>query len=174
MLALQGELTATTILVTHDPTEAALLADELLVLDAARVLQSRPTAEVFRRPVDETAARLLGAEMVAAGIAAEGRAIVIGDGVKLKIAGPELRSGTRVGWSVPAARVRLNDNGRYQGTVESVTAVAAGQQIGIRFGDALIYALAGYADRPRGSACRFDIDADAVRVWPLERETHLP
>ena len=34
---------ATTILVTHDPVEAALLADELLVLEGGRVLQSGPT-----------------------------------------------------------------------------------------------------------------------------------
>jgi molybdate transport system permease protein len=43
MLALQGELGAATILVTHDPVEAALLADELLVLEGGRMLhQARP------------------------------------------------------------------------------------------------------------------------------------
>jgi len=39
-LQLQNELDATTILVTHDPAEAMLLADECLLLDAGRVLQS--------------------------------------------------------------------------------------------------------------------------------------
>ena len=71
MLALQNEFNATTILVTHDPAEAALLADELLVLEGGRVLQSGPTEQVFSRPASELAARLLGAEYVAEGIAAE-------------------------------------------------------------------------------------------------------
>jgi energy-coupling factor transporter ATP-binding protein EcfA2 len=40
-LQLQQEFDTTTILVTHDPTEAILLADELLLLDAGRVLDAR-------------------------------------------------------------------------------------------------------------------------------------
>ena len=67
MLTLQNEFDATTILVTHDPVEAALLADELLVLEGGRVLQSGPTEQVFLRPASTLAARLLGAEFVAEG-----------------------------------------------------------------------------------------------------------
>ena len=48
LLALQHEIGATTILVTHDPQEAALLADEILVLEDGRPLQSGPTAEALR------------------------------------------------------------------------------------------------------------------------------
>jgi molybdate transport system permease protein len=44
---LQQEISATIILVTHDPAEAFLLADEFLLLDAGRVLQSGPIEKVF-------------------------------------------------------------------------------------------------------------------------------
>jgi len=167
MLALQNELTATTILVTHDPAEAAMLADEILVFENGRVLQSGPTDEVFRRPNNETVARLLGADHAADGIAVGADSIAIGADVVLKVAGLPLTPGAHVGWTVSPARVRLSETGRYSGVVEAVTRIAAGHQITLRFGEASIDATAGYVDPVPGSACRFDIDADAVRVWPL-------
>ncbi len=168
MLTLQSEFGATTILVTHDPAEAALLADELLVLESGRVLQSGPTAEVFARPADETAARLLGAEFVAEGIAADSAAIAVGDDAVLKVAGPPLRPGARVGWTALSARIRLSEHGPYQGRVERIVPVGTGHQIAIAFGKTLILALAGYGALACGSLCRFDIDPDAVRIWPLD------
>ena len=166
MLTLQNEFDATTVLVTHDPVEAALLADELLVLEGGRVLQSGPTEQVFLRPASTLAARLLGAEFVAEGTAAEANTLRIGDSALLQISGACPQPGSRVGWSVPSALIRLNEQGRYQGRIEGVTAVGVGRQLSIRFGDTLIRALDGYADRPNGF-CRFDIDPASVRVWPL-------
>jgi molybdate transport system permease protein len=166
MLTLQNEFDAATILVTHDPVEAALLADELLVLEGGRVLQSGPTELVFLRPASMLAARLLGAEFVAEGTVTASDAIKVDRGTMLKVSGPALQPGLRVGWSVPSALVRLNEQGRYQGTIEGVTTVGIGRQLSIRFGNALIRALDGYTDRPTGS-CRFDIDPASVRVWPL-------
>ena len=167
MLTLQNELTATTILVTHDPAEAAMLADEILVFENGRVLQSGPTDRVFRRPNNETVARLLGADHAAKGVAVAADAIAIGGGVALKVAGPALTPGAHVGWTVSPARVRLSDTGRYEGVVEAVTRAASGHQIALRCGDASIGVAAGYIDPPVGSACRFDIDPDAVRIWPI-------
>ncbi len=167
MLALQDEIGAATILVTHDPAEAAMLADEILVFENGRVLQSGPTDQVFRRPNNETVARLLGADHAATGTAAGPDSIAVGAGVELKISGPPLTPGSRVGWTVSPARVRLSDAGRYNGVVEAVTRAASGHQLALRFGDASVEVAAGYIDPPLGSACRFDIDPDAVRVWPL-------
>ncbi len=167
MLALQSELSATTILVTHDPAEAAMLADEILVFENGRVLQSGPTDQVFRRPNNETVARLLGADHAAKGVAVGTDCIAIGADVLLKVSGPALISGAQVGWTVSPARVRLSETGRYAGTVEAVTRVASGHLIALRFGEASIELAAGYVDPPPGSTCRFDIDSDAVRIWPL-------
>lgn len=49
----------TVLLVTHDLDEAAQLASHLVLLDAGRMVQAGPTAEVLMRPASETAARLL-------------------------------------------------------------------------------------------------------------------
>ena len=105
MLALQSELSATTILVTHDPAEAAMLADEILVFENGRALQAGPTDQVFRRPNNETVARLLGADHAAKGIAVGGDSIAVGADVLLKVSGPLLTPGARVGWTVSPARV---------------------------------------------------------------------
>lgn len=168
MVALQNELTATTIIVTHDPAEAAMLADEILVCENGRALQAGLTDAVFRRPNNETVARLLGADHAAQGVAAGADAIAVGAGAVLKVAGPALTPGARVGWTVSPARVHLSEAGRYDGVVEAVTYVGSGHRIAVRFGDTHIDVAAGYVDPPCGSACRFDIDPDAVRIWPLD------
>ena len=48
------------VIATHDPDEAALLGDEILILDEGRILQTGKTEAVFARPVSETVARVLG------------------------------------------------------------------------------------------------------------------
>jgi osmoprotectant transport system ATP-binding protein len=59
--ALQRSLGFTTILVTHDMTEALLLADRIVVMDAGRVLQVGTPRELLAAPADDTVARLLAA-----------------------------------------------------------------------------------------------------------------
>jgi len=168
MHALQAELGATTILVTHDPLEAALLADEVLVLAEGRVLQSGAVASVFRRPANETVARLLGADNVAEGVVADPRHIAIGEGVVLATAGPDLTPGARVGWSFAPGRARIAADGMYRGRVESVVATGLVRQVTIRAGDAHVRIFDGHGDVPLGETCRFDIDPQSVQVWPLE------
>ncbi len=168
MLGLQSDFAATTMLVTHDPAEAALLADEILLLEGGRVLQSGPTEHLFARPANELAARLLGAEFAAEGIAVGSAAIAVGEDTLLEVAGPPLQAGARVGWTAPSARIRVNELGRYDGVVDRVTPVGAGRQLAIRFGKSVVHALVGYDEFSCGSPCRFDLDPDAIRIWPLE------
>jgi ABC-type Fe3+/spermidine/putrescine transport system ATPase subunit/ABC-type sulfate transport system permease component len=168
LLNLQREFGTVSLLVTHDPDEAALLADELLVLEGGRVLQSGPTALVFQRPASETVARLLGAEIAASGFAVGEDRIAIGGGVVLEVAGPALQEGGQVGWSVPRGRVRIGNDGRYRGCVESVIADGIGCRIMLRLGDARIEAFETHSDHACGSPCRLDIDPYAVRIWPKD------
>ena len=49
-----------TLLVTHDPLEAMVLADRILVLEGGRVVQEGVPAAVARRPATEYVARLVG------------------------------------------------------------------------------------------------------------------
>ena len=53
--------------VTHDFTEAGLLGDVAILLDAGRVLQYGPPERVFRQPASPYVAEFLGAENVFAG-----------------------------------------------------------------------------------------------------------
>jgi len=65
--ALQRERGITVLHVTHDVTEAALLADVLAVLDEGRVLQHGIATNIFAHPATARVAELLGAENVIAG-----------------------------------------------------------------------------------------------------------
>lgn len=67
--ALHREWGFTALQVTHDFTEAGLLGDVAILLDAGRVLQYGPPEQVFRRPASPYIAEFLGAENVFAGTA---------------------------------------------------------------------------------------------------------
>ncbi len=57
---LQHDTGLATVLVTHDPEEAAFLADEVIVISDGRTLQSGSTRDLFTRPSSPEVARLLG------------------------------------------------------------------------------------------------------------------
>jgi len=79
------------IVVTHDRTEALMLADTIAVIVDGQVRQVGAPAEVFDRPADPAVARILGVETVL-----PGRIASQGDGVmRLDVAGTQLSaSGT--------------------------------------------------------------------------------
>jgi len=57
------------VLVSHDSEEAALLADEILVIARGRALQAGPTAAVLRYPASPEVAAILGFRNIFAGVA---------------------------------------------------------------------------------------------------------
>ncbi|MEV0588182.1 ABC transporter ATP-binding protein [Nonomuraea sp. NPDC050310] len=61
-----------TVLVTHDPLDAMVLADRLVVIERGRVVQEGPPAEVAARPRTDYVARLVGLNLYR-GTAAAGR-----------------------------------------------------------------------------------------------------
>ncbi|WP_231930126.1 ABC transporter ATP-binding protein [Friedmanniella luteola] len=54
-----------TVVVTHDPVDAAVLADRLVVVEAGRVVQTGTPAEVAARPRTDYVARLVGLNLLA-------------------------------------------------------------------------------------------------------------
>jgi molybdate transport system permease protein len=168
LLSLQREFAGTTIMVTHDPAEAALLADELLVLENGGVLQAGPTADVFRRPANETAAGLLGARNPGRGVVVSSNGIGLGGGIVLEVAGSTLDSGRHVGWSFPPADARPGTFGAYRGLVCATLASGMERHLAVRVGDALVRISAGRTAVAPGDSCRFDVDPAAIQVWPLE------
>jgi molybdate transport system permease protein len=167
MLMLQRELEVTTILVTHDPAEAMLLADELLLIDAGRVLQAGPVGSIFTRPVNETAARLLGVETMGYGRVAGSDRIDVGSSVCLLVAGPPLSSMSEVGWAVRPYQVRITDYGGYPGTVLRRGVIHDGQRrVLVRLGNVDLDILAE-AGCPAEGPCGVHIDPEAIQVWPV-------
>jgi molybdopterin-binding protein len=74
--ALHRELSLTILQVTHDFSEAGLLGDMAILLDAGRVLQVGRPDVVFRKPATPYVAEFLGAENIFAGTITR-----LGDGV---------------------------------------------------------------------------------------------
>ncbi len=67
------------LLVTHDPVDAAVLADEVVVLEAGRVVQTGTPAEITARPRSRWAAELVGTNLFTGTLAGDG-AVSLGDG----------------------------------------------------------------------------------------------
>jgi len=72
------------LLVTHDPLEAATLADRLVVLEAGRVVQVGTPAEVSARPRSQYVAELIGINLLRG--RAEGNRVVLAAGGSLIVA----------------------------------------------------------------------------------------
>jgi molybdate transport system ATP-binding protein len=62
------ELAIPTLIVTHDRQEALSLGDELMVLDAGRIVQRGPVQSVFSRPANLTVASIVAVETVQPGL----------------------------------------------------------------------------------------------------------
>jgi molybdate transport system ATP-binding protein len=60
------------LLITHDPVDAAVLADDVIVLDDGRVVQAGTPAEITARPRTPWVAELAGTNLFAGNVAAAG------------------------------------------------------------------------------------------------------
>jgi molybdate transport system permease protein len=171
---LQHETGLSTILVTHDPEEAAMLADEVMVITHGRVLQTGPCATVYRRPVSVEVGRLLGIDNLVAGFAGE-------DGTLVTAAGPlqvatGFPAGTRLLWRAAPEGLRLTPplgaraSGNIAlgtGTVTEVIDLGRVIELTVAVGPGLELRARSLADLglEPGSTCRVDVDVDAMSVW---------
>jgi len=73
-----------TVLVTHDPLDALLLADRIIVLEDGRIVQDAPPQELARRPMTPWVAALMGVTLLR-GTAADG-VLTVDDGGILHLA----------------------------------------------------------------------------------------
>ncbi len=164
-----------TVVVTHDPEEAAVLADELVVVAAGQVLQAGPRRLLFRRPASLEVAALLGLENVGQGsltgtgeVAAGGLLLpavvdtAVDDHVRPVIAGGEF-----VLWSVDPHQVVASVSGRWPAEVLDV--VDAGRRVDalLRLGSGLL--LTSHhpsAERLDPGTC-VRVDLPPVDAWPV-------
>ena len=143
--------------VTHDQTEAFALADRLVVIDAGRVLQQGPPAEVWSSPASASVARLLGFANVVRASAEAGR-----------IASPWGDLGPVEG-PVEAVLVRpegvaLDPDGRIEGTVTASAFAGARTRLTVALVSApdLDVEVPGPVGPPVGATVRLTITASAV------------
>lgn len=162
---LQAEIDATTILVTHDPDEAALLADEILVIDEGRVLQAGRAEDLFRRPASLKVAELLGLDNIGSGVMQGMGEIQIGDGIALTVPDVELPIGSEVMWRVRPEALVCAGNGAYEVVVDSMQ-IRDGQGHAVfRLGSSMLSQRLDGLPLTIGERCRIDIPVHAVDVW---------
>ncbi len=73
------------VLVTHDPLEAMVLADRILVIEGGRLVQEGPPAEVARRPASPYVARLVGLNLWAGCLDAGTGSVALSGGGTLQV-----------------------------------------------------------------------------------------
>ncbi|MGQ0843635.1 MAG: sulfate/molybdate ABC transporter ATP-binding protein [Sporichthyaceae bacterium] len=79
-----GEFAGAAVLVTHDPLDAMVLANRVVVLEHGRVVQSGTVAEVAQRPRTAYVARLVGLNLYQG--AAVGQSVKLDSGTELSVA----------------------------------------------------------------------------------------
>ncbi len=114
------------VLVTHDLTEALMLADSLCLLHRGRSLQHGRPFDVMQRPATVEAARLVGQRNIFSATVLEpqsesGFTILDWNGLRLEAApAPQFRRGDPVAWLVPHSKVLLHRRDRpSRGTTEN-------------------------------------------------------
>jgi molybdate transport system ATP-binding protein len=79
-----SEFEGVRILVTHDPIDAAALADRLVVIENGRLTQEGPLSDITARPRSRYVADLVGVNLLRG--VARGGAITLADGAKVAVA----------------------------------------------------------------------------------------
>ncbi|MFF9569649.1 ABC transporter permease [Streptomyces sp. NPDC014685] len=118
------------LIVTHDPVEAASLADRVLVLDEGRTLQYATPAEVTRHPRSPWVARMLGRNAWAGTAAGDGT-LALADGGRLVVADAPAEGTAVLAVIAPEAvavhrdRPAGSPRNVWPGTVRELTAVGS-------------------------------------------------
>jgi ABC-type Fe3+/spermidine/putrescine transport system ATPase subunit/ABC-type sulfate transport system permease component len=183
---LQRDVNLSTVLVTHDPEEAAMLADEIMVVSDGQVLQSGSCREVYQRPASAEIGRLLGIDNLFEGAAGADGVLLAGRDRGPGVPGGDvpvglamgLPAGARLLWQVPPEALRVRpgpspsdgngstvDLGRGRvtdivdlgRTVEVVVVLSSGIELRARTFEV--------PDLSVGAACRVETDQGAVSVW---------
>jgi molybdate transport system ATP-binding protein/molybdate transport system permease protein len=165
--ALQRESSLCTVIVTHDPEEAAMLADEIIVLGDGRILQAGKREEVFARPHSAQVARLLGIANTRTGTTV-GANRVLSYGAEIEAPTDGLPPGSEIEWCVRPEQIELDANGRYEALVLDTVDLGAVRELTISLGDRLELTLrtserTGLSPRERA---RVNLEPALISVWP--------
>lgn len=165
---LQRERGLTTVVVTHDPEEAAYLADYVIVVDEGRVLQQGPLAEVYRTPASSAVARLVGVRNVNEGVLSSGGALRSGPGAIAAVpAWAGAREERAVFWSARPESVTVDPQGAVAVVVTDVidlgTAVLV--EVALPGGAVLVARSSAGTAVSAGDRTAVDLDPAGISVW---------
>jgi molybdate transport system permease protein len=165
--ALQREIAAVTIIVTHDPDEAALLADEVLVVEQGRVLQAGFIDAVFERPASMRVAGLLGLHNVGEGVMSASGKVEIAQGLVIGTgdSGLDLAAGQRVMWRVSSHAIVVTVDGTHAGVVDAVELRRGERYVRVNIAGVRFDIANEDARLREGAPCRIEIRASGVAVW---------
>jgi molybdate transport system permease protein len=192
---LQRDVNLSTVLVTHDPEEAAMLADEIIVVSDGQVLQSGPCRDVYRHPASVTVGRLLGIDNLVEGVAGPDGALLVGDDQARPVPpgglvdgvpadapvslAAGLPAGTRLLWQVPPEAVRVrrgvspSRGGRPTvdlgpGLVTDVIDLGRSVEVVVQLASGVELRARTFElpDLSVGVVCQAEAEAEAISVWP--------
>ena len=184
---LQREMGITTILVTHDPVEAAYLSQEMLVLVDGRVVQSGTARSIFERPSTPEIAKLLGAINMHEGVVSAVGVVATG-ALSIRADTRSSQIGDRVAWSVAPDTLVVQPRGRYdrepesqslqifEGTVLDVVDVGMSHECLVALSPTLILCVrcTSSFDVLVGEPCEVILPTSQLMLWPLELAGALP
>jgi ABC-type sulfate/molybdate transport systems ATPase subunit/ABC-type sulfate transport system permease component len=167
---LQHDTGLTTVLVTHDPEEAAFLANEIIVISDGRALQSGSTRDLFTRPSSPEVARVLGIANLHRAVV-DSNGWIDAQGVKIAASTGAMTPATPVLWSIRPERVTLVDAGGLSGSFTDIADVGTGIDLFISIAQGLeIHARTTERDRfELGGPCHLELPNEAISVWPYEQ-----
>lgn len=170
---LQRQAGLCTVIVTHDPEEAALLADEILVIADGRVLQAGARPDVFRAPASPEVAGLLGIANAHEGIAAAPN-VIESDGARIEIAQRGEVLGRKVVWCVRPDRISLDAAGTYEAVLLDDMDLGSTRELRVALAGTLELTIrtTETTDLQLGARLRLHIQPEDVTVWPRTDTAH--
>jgi ABC-type sulfate/molybdate transport systems ATPase subunit/ABC-type sulfate transport system permease component len=176
---LQRETNLATVLVTHDPSEAAFLSDELIVIAEGTVLQSGSSRSVFARPASPMVARLVGIENLNRAVVATSTSLNCAGGV-MAINATSIQPGSDVLWSIRPEQVvvsriataneqmSVSELVSLEGTLSDIADTGIGYELFFDIGgDVELRARTyGSLEMTVGERYRMHLPTDAIVLWP--------
>lgn len=163
---LQRETGLSTVVVTHDPEEAALLATDIIVMAEGRVLQSGPREEVFGRPSSPEVARLLGiANLFAGNVNVSGG--VLAGGINFDAPTKSRPVGAPIWWCIRPEHILVAQDGDLDATITEVIDLGASTEIDLELGRDIVLRLRSLPPMhgERGQHVRLRLPPAAISVW---------
>jgi putative spermidine/putrescine transport system ATP-binding protein len=169
---LQQSRGITTIMVTHDQTEAMAMADRLVLLHDGKVQQIGPPEALHLHPANPFVARFIGGSNVVQGRIDGGARLVLADGPAIALAGAYRGTGV-ASLAVRPDSIRTGEPGqaqaRTEGTVELCTWLGATVEHLVRLGPDVTILARGPGLGP-DATCRHKAGTRVSLHWSADEE----